>query len=705
MPLSVWPGLPGPGGTPDGAPCGGPVTAAAARRVIGAFSVPGDLVAAAGGCSPAVAEAAAAAGRPVFALVPGGRSGYPLSVPYPAARLRPPGRPRARPRQPGHRAGRAGRRRLLQLQLPRVRRPGRSGRWAAVRRLRAGAAAWRCAGRHRRPGRPGGTLTDTAGSVVAAARAAGLVYAQHIVLVRAVIDGDRLAPAAPGAGADAPGGSPVHDDLLVFTKPGGEPRSMTTARPEPAPKPLPNDDPELRLSVWVTAQRDARTQRRGRYLPESTAHPAKCCPRSPRPRSPGLPSRNLVADPMCGIGTTLVEAVHLGRDGLGIEYEDRWAEVAAANVAHARRQGAAGSAEVIRGDARLLPGLLPPGDRRAGRSRRHLPPYGPSVHGQVVAEQRRGTEGGVRKYDNRYGHDPANLASQGLDELLAGFTEILVGCAVLLRPGGMAVVTARPWRSHGELVDLPAAVIAAGARAGLVPVARCVALLAGLRGGRLIARPSFFQLDNLRRARRQRPALAPDRARGRADLPQPALSRQFGRRQPAARARGASRLCRRPGRVSVLPALHPAARPCRAARWRPCAGPDLTPRAESGVDTAGPGRKASQTSRSARKRPSSPGAAGPRRRPPPGTPPSRHLSPPDGQSPDCRGDNHGNQQQPARRPWPVPGTARLRAQPRQPRLARPRHRAPGHPGPARALRDDLPVLPGPPPRLPVRGQV
>ena len=34
---------------------------------------------------------------------------------------------------------------------------------------------------------------------------------------------------------------------------------------------------------------------------------------------------DLVADPMCGIGTTLVEAVHLGRDGLGIEYEDRWA--------------------------------------------------------------------------------------------------------------------------------------------------------------------------------------------------------------------------------------------------------------------------------------------------------------------------------------------------------------------------------------------
>jgi hypothetical protein len=157
---------------------------------------------------------------------------------------------------------------------------------------------------------------------------------------------------------------------------------------------------------------------------------------------------------------------------------------------------------VIRGDAHQLPALLPPGT--AGRAALVVtsPPYGPSVHGQVRAEQRHGG-GGVEKYDNRYSHDPANLAHHGLDDMLAGLTQILAGCKTLLRPGGLVVVTARPWRHRGELVDLPAAVLATGASAGLIPAARCVALLAGLRGGKLIPRPSFFQLDNIRKARRR----------------------------------------------------------------------------------------------------------------------------------------------------------------------------------------------------------
>lgn len=62
------------------------------------------------------------------------------------------------------------------------------------------------------------------------------------------------------------------------------------------------------------------------------------------------------------------------------------------------------------------------------------------MHGQVRAEQRHGGCG-VGKCDNRSSHDPANVAHRGLDEMLAGFTQIRAGCRDLLRRGGLAVVT------------------------------------------------------------------------------------------------------------------------------------------------------------------------------------------------------------------------------------------------------------------------
>ena len=153
---------------------------------------------------------------------------------------------------------------------------------------------------------------------------------------------------------------------------------------------------------------------------------------------------------------------------------------------------------VIRGDATRLLSLVP--SALAGRVTLVVtsPPYGPTVHGLV----RPGADG-VAKYDNAYndGTDRGNLAYRDLTGLADGFAQILAGCAVLLRPGGTVVVTARPWRKHGQLVDLPSAVIGAGVRAGLVPTERCIALLAAVRDGRLVARPSFFQLSAVRKAR------------------------------------------------------------------------------------------------------------------------------------------------------------------------------------------------------------
>jgi len=258
--------------------------------------------------------------------------------------------------------------------------------------------------------------------------------------------------------------------------------------------------PEVPLaSVWVTGQQAAPAQRRGRYVPESTQHPARMLP-AIAAHAVGAYSRpgDLVLDPMCGIGTTLVEAAHLGRDAAGVEFEGRWADVAAANIRLAHTQGATGRAMVVRGDATTLTGLIPAVLHGRFALVVTSPPYGPTVHGLV-----RPTPDGVHKTANRYSHDkdPGNLAHRDWPGLLDGFTRILAGCHDLLQPGGTVVVTARPWRKNGELVDLPSAVVAAGAAAGLVPVERCVALLAALRGGRLVPRPSFFQLQQIRRAR------------------------------------------------------------------------------------------------------------------------------------------------------------------------------------------------------------
>ncbi|WP_020663087.1 TRM11 family SAM-dependent methyltransferase [Amycolatopsis benzoatilytica] len=255
------------------------------------------------------------------------------------------------------------------------------------------------------------------------------------------------------------------------------------------------------LSVWATAQTSPAAQRKGRYVPESTAHPAKMLPAVAahairRYTRPG----ELVLDPMAGSGTTLVEAIDAGRRAVGVEYEPHWVSVARANLDLARRRGHDHEAEVVHGDARQLPFLLPEKYRGQVALVVTSPPYGPSTHGQVVTGS---PDGKVHKYHHRYGSalDRGNLANVGHHRLLAGFTRILTGCAAVLRPGGHVAITVRPWRELSELVDLPSQVVACGQAAGLVPVERCVALLARVADRELVARGSFFQRDFIRKQR------------------------------------------------------------------------------------------------------------------------------------------------------------------------------------------------------------
>lgn len=196
VPLSVQSAIPGPLAClvpRERRACPGRSGPVLAYRVVASFSRSGDLVATAGVGARALAAAAAAAGRKAIILNPG--------------------------TQPGRRAVLAV---TAACACPATRLPGLGPDDPGLNDdIRACAAALR----------PGGLLAvltsaarapGQAGWVVARARAAGLGYTQHIVLVHAVISGDSFdGPLLPPDPNGPLVHAAAHTDLLLFTAPEG----------------------------------------------------------------------------------------------------------------------------------------------------------------------------------------------------------------------------------------------------------------------------------------------------------------------------------------------------------------------------------------------------------------------------------------------------------------------------------------------------
>lgn len=276
-------------------------------------------------------------------------------------------------------------------------------------------------------------------------------------------------------------------------------------------------DADLPLAVWPCQQTTSQWQRHRRYLPASNEHPGKMLPALARRAietysDPGA----LVIDPMCGIGTTLVEAAHLDRRAIGIELEERWAELAAANVAHARTQHAPGTAQVIRGDARHLPRLLAlharellrapdaPVNRKVeelpfGRVDLVLtsPPY-VSPLARPSREREKGSQ--LAKPDTRnYSRNRSNLGYAQGRTYRTAMAEIYARSAAVLKPGGFLVVVTKDQRRKGPLRPLAAQTIAMCEQVGLVYWQHVIALLATIGDRELIPRASFWQRLHVRR--------------------------------------------------------------------------------------------------------------------------------------------------------------------------------------------------------------
>jgi len=150
------------------------------------------------------------------------------------------------------------------------------------------------------------------------------------------------------------------------------------------------------------------TPRNGLFTRESNRHPAKmavglCFRILEHGEERGYWKKgDLILDPMCGIGTTLVCAARRGYNAVGVELEQHFFDLAVANIKHAVTDGRA-VIEIHCGDARQLPQLLAGTERAGGDS--DLPPFFNAPSGGGINIKGYGPDGadkvGERTYSTR----------------------------------------------------------------------------------------------------------------------------------------------------------------------------------------------------------------------------------------------------------------------------------------------------------------
>jgi DNA modification methylase len=144
---------------------------------------------------------------------------------------------------------------------------------------------------------------------------------------------------------------------------------------------------KILVSLWDFGAVHPQTER-SHYL--CNDHPAKMRPCLARAILQ-IYGESPVLDPMAGIGTTLVEAMLLGMDAVGVEYEKKFVDQANRNIEHLKKlfpNKKLGNAICIEGDARNLSCL----NSQKVRSVIFSPPYFNAI--ESVSTGHQGPEGG-----------------------------------------------------------------------------------------------------------------------------------------------------------------------------------------------------------------------------------------------------------------------------------------------------------------------
>jgi DNA modification methylase len=229
--------------------------------------------------------------------------------------------------------------------------------------------------------------------------------------------------------------------------------------------PATRDLAALPVNVLLVGQMVSLVQRRGRYTSLSMRHPGKMLPELARQliEAYTIPG-DWILDPMSGIGTTGVEAAHLGRNYVGIELEDRFVALQQENLALARQQGATGKATVLQGDARRL------NDDTSPLFGKHSvqpidaiitsPPYGDRLKPRTSPPSpmmRDLIRRGRMRADvipAGYGVGSDNLGNLSDAAYLQEMRRVYAGCLAVLKPCGILAVVIRPGRDRQHLRPL-----------------------------------------------------------------------------------------------------------------------------------------------------------------------------------------------------------------------------------------------------------
>ncbi len=154
-----------------------------------------------------------------------------------------------------------------------------------------------------------------------------------------------------------------------------------------------------------------------------------------------------VFDPFLGTGSTLVAAQEAGRNGIGIELQEKYAQIARERVGRLGRQqtlsGRPTAQQVITGDAAAMEQFhLPTVDFIITS-----PPYGPMLNKRGLAQQKRAS----RKLDTRYSDDTSDLGNIGDYGAFVGALAAVFRKAVsILRPGRHLVIIVQNYRDGGR---------------------------------------------------------------------------------------------------------------------------------------------------------------------------------------------------------------------------------------------------------------